>query len=76
MYEEIIINFVVLAFVMVLNLILMFKVRVPAVNIVAGLLLVIMAWGIGTLPASPWLPLMATFFGIFTVAEATRDVMY
>lgn len=76
MYEAIIINFVALAFAMVLNLVLMFKVRVPALNIVAGLLLCIMAWGIGTLPASPWLQIMATFFGIFTVAESTKGVIY
>lgn len=76
MYEAMIINMVLVLAIMVLNLVLMLKVKVPVLNIVSGIILILMAWGIGALPGAPWFPLLATFFGIFTVAESTKGVIY
>ena len=76
MYEAMVINLGALVAVMCLSMVLMLKVKVPLLNIVFGLLLVIMAWNIGTLPGSPYIQLMATFFGLFTVVESLRSVNY
>lgn len=74
MYEASVINLGAVVAMMCISLVLMLKVKVPLLNIVFGLLLVLMAWSIGTLPGSPYIELMATFFGIFTVAESVRGV--
>ncbi len=74
MYEAMVINLGAVVALMCLSLVLMLKVKVPLLNIVFGLLLILMVWNIGALPGSPFIQLMATFFGIFTVAESIRGV--
>lgn len=75
MFEETILNFVVVMAIISVNLILSLKAKIPILNIVSGLFLILITWSIGILPASPYFQLLATFIGIFTVYQSVTAVM-